>query len=101
LGDKEFYLLFLPLIYWCVDRRTGVRLLFLLLVSVFINSAAKVLVHQPRPFHYDSRVEQIVEAYGGGLPSGHTQNTMVLWWCCGDAWHIDSEINGFGFSLGF
>jgi membrane-associated phospholipid phosphatase len=81
LGDKEFYLLFLPLIYWCVDRRTGVRLLFLLLVSVFINSAAKVLVHQPRPFHYDSRVEQIVEAYGGGLPSGHTQNTMVLWGC--------------------
>jgi membrane-associated phospholipid phosphatase len=80
-GDKEFYLLFLPLIYWCVDRRTGVRLLFLLLVSVFINSAAKLLVDQPRPFDYDSRVKQIVEAYGGGLPSGHTQNTVVLWAC--------------------
>jgi membrane-associated phospholipid phosphatase len=78
-GDKEFFLLFLPLIYWCIDRRTGARLLFLLLVSVFINSVAKVFVNQPRPFHYDSRVKQIVEAYGGGLPSGHTQNTTVLW----------------------
>jgi membrane-associated phospholipid phosphatase len=79
LGDKEFYLLFLPLIYWCIDRRTGARLLFLLLLSVFINSAAKVFVHQPRPFDYDSRVKQIVAAYGGGLPRGHTQNTVVLW----------------------
>lgn len=78
-GNKEFFLLFLPLIYWCIDRRTGARLLFLLLVSVFINSAAKVFVNQPRPFHYDSRVKQIVEAYGGGLPSGHTQNTVALW----------------------
>lgn len=80
-GDKEFYLLFLPLIYWCIDRRAGARLLFLLLVSVFINSAVKVFVNQPRPFHYDSRVKQIVEAYGGGLPSGHTQNTVALWGC--------------------
>jgi len=78
-GNKEFFLLFLPLIYWCIDRRTGARLLFLLLLSVFINSVAKVLVNQPRPFHYDSRVKKIVEAYDGGLPSGHTQNTTVLW----------------------
>ena len=78
-GNKEFFLLFLPLIYWCIDRRTGARLLFLLLLSVFINSVAKVLVNQPRPFHYDSRVKKIVGAYDGGLPSGHTQNTTVLW----------------------
>ena len=78
-GNKEFFLLFLPLIYWCIDRRTGARLLFVLLLSVFINSVAKVLVDQPRPFQYDSRVKQIVEAYGGGLPSGHTQNTSVVW----------------------
>lgn len=80
-GNKEFFLLFLPFIYWCIDRRTGARMLFVLLFSVFINSAAKVLVNQPRPFHYDSRVKKIVEAYGGGLPSGHTQNTVVLWGC--------------------
>ncbi|UCG06434.1 MAG: phosphatase PAP2 family protein [Desulfobacterales bacterium] len=79
LGNEEFFLLFLPLIYWCIDRRTGVRLLFLLLFSVFIYSAAKVFLNQPRPFQYDSRVKQIVGAHGGGLPSGHTQNTVVLW----------------------
>ena len=79
LGDEEFFLLFLPLIFWCIDRRVGSRLLFLFLCSAFINSAAKVLVNQPRPFHYDSSVKQIVKASGGGLPSGHTQSTVVLW----------------------
>ena len=79
LGNEEFFLLFLPLIYWCIDRRTGSRLLYLFLCSVYINSVAKVLANQPRPFHYDSRVKQIVKASGGGLPSNHTQSTVVLW----------------------
>jgi hypothetical protein len=26
LGNLEFFLLFMPLIYWCIDRRMGARL---------------------------------------------------------------------------
>ena len=78
-GNEEFLLLFLPFIYWCVDRRAGARLLFLFLFSAYINSAAKVLANQPRPFDYDPRVKKIVSADGGGLPSGHTQSAVVLW----------------------
>lgn len=79
LGNEEFFLLFLPIIYWCVDRRAGARLLFLFLFSAYINSAAKVLANQPRPFNYDLRVKKIVPAGGGGFPSGHTQSAVVLW----------------------
>jgi hypothetical protein len=32
LGDKEFYLLLMPLVYWCINRRTGARLFVLLLI---------------------------------------------------------------------
>jgi len=79
LGDETFYLIFMPLFYWCIDRRTGARLFFLLLFSAYLNAAAKVLADQPRPFIYDPRVKAIVHAGGGGMPSGHTQNAVVVW----------------------
>lgn len=33
LGNEAFYLLFLPLIYWSIDRHTGAWLVILLLFS--------------------------------------------------------------------
>lgn len=79
LGDETFYLLFMPLVYWCIDRRTGARLLFLLLFSAYLNETAKALAGQPRPFAYDQRVRPISHAVGGGMPSGHTQHAVVIW----------------------
>jgi len=79
MGNAGFYLLFLPLIYWCVDRRRGARLAILFLFSIYLNSIAKALAQQPRPFQYDSAVKKIVDAKGGGFPSGHTQGTVVVW----------------------
>lgn len=79
LGNLEFFLIFMPLIYWCVDRRTGARLLVLFLISAYVNDIAKVIVDQPRPFQYDDRVRALVHASGGGLPSGHTQSAVVVW----------------------
>ena len=79
LGDETFYLLFMPLVYWCFDRRRGARLFILLLLSAYVNAIAKLLADQPRPFSYDKRVRAIVPAGGGGLPSGHTQNAVVVW----------------------
>jgi membrane-associated phospholipid phosphatase len=79
LGDEEFFLIFLPFFYWCVDRRTGVRLLVVFLISAYLNSAIKIMADQPRPFEYDSRVKAITTATGGGFPSGHTQSAVVLW----------------------
>jgi undecaprenyl-diphosphatase len=79
LGNLEFFLICMLLIYWCLDRRLGARLLILFLISAYINSVAKVIADQPRPFHYDSRVKALVHADGGGLPSGHTQSAVVVW----------------------
>ena len=79
LGDLEFFLICMPLIYWCVDRRIGARLLVLFLISAYLNTIAKVMACQPRPFQYDTRVKALVHAGGGGLPSGHTQSAVVVW----------------------
>jgi len=79
LGNEGFYLLLLPLIYWCVDRGHGARLAILLVFSTYMNSVSKALAHQPRPFQYDPAVKKIVGAGGGGFPSGHTQGAVVVW----------------------
>ncbi|MFH1242035.1 MAG: phosphatase PAP2 family protein [Pseudomonadota bacterium] len=79
MGGKEFFMLLLPLVYWCVDRRIGMRLIVLFLLSGYINLVAKALADQPRPFQFDHQVEQLYRAWGGGFPSGHTQNSIVVW----------------------
>ena len=79
LGDKEFYLLLMPLVYWCINRRAGARLFMLLLFSACLNEGAKLLADQPRPFNYAPRVIKFVHEDSGGLPSGHTQSAVVVW----------------------
>ena len=79
LGDEEFFLVALPLIYWSINRSVGVRLMVVFLLSGLVNQVAKHLAAQPRPFAYDSRVVGIVDAEGFGLPSGHTQSAVVVW----------------------
>ncbi len=78
-GDEMFFLLFLPLVYWCLDRRTGARLTLLFLISAYINAAVKVIAGQPRPYQYNITVWAYSEVGMGGFPSGHTQNAVVVW----------------------
>ena len=79
LGEEIFFLLLLPLMYWCVDRHIGARLAIIFLFSAYLNAFAKMLASQPRPFLYDDRVLKLFHAEGGGFPSGHTQNAVVVW----------------------
>lgn len=79
LGDEQFILLALPILYWLIDRAMGLRAGVLLAFSAYINSLTKVLVGQPRPFTYDARVQQLTAASSEGFPSGHTQLTVTLW----------------------
>jgi membrane-associated phospholipid phosphatase len=90
LGSQTWFMLLLPVFYWCGDRPTGRDLLLLFLLSALINSAAKDLLGQPRPFDYDPLVRKLEAAAGGGLPSGHTQNAVVVYgflaWRFGKPW---------------
>lgn len=79
MGGEVFFLIFFPLIYWCLDRRIGIKLMILFFLSTYLNAIVKVIADQPRPFEYDPRIKQLVEAEGGGLPSNHTQSAVVVW----------------------
>jgi membrane-associated phospholipid phosphatase len=78
-GEELFFMVFLPLIYWSVDRSTGGRLLVFFLLSAWVNSALKSLAADLRPYQYDNRVKAVQRVSGWGFPSGHTQLSATVW----------------------
>ncbi len=75
LGDEKFYLVFLPLVYWCFDKRLGIRLALLVLASDTINLWCKWAGGLPRPD--PTKVRYVTSQGGPGFPSGHTQSVTV------------------------
>lgn len=78
MGEEEFFLVLLPLIFWCIDFAAGARLVVVLLLSTYVNSGLKDVFQHPRPFDLDPTVK-LTEAEGYGLPSGHSQSAVVVW----------------------
>ncbi len=78
MGEEEFFLILLPLIFWCVDFAVGARLAFAFLLSPYVNTVLKDLFAHPRPFELDPTVK-LHDAEGYGLPSGHSQSAVVVW----------------------
>ena len=76
LGSEGSYLLLLPILIWCLDKRLGVRVALLVLFSAYLNDALKALVQSPRPD--PEIVRWVVSAHGWGFPSGHAQTTTAL-----------------------
>jgi membrane-associated phospholipid phosphatase len=79
LGNKEFYLLVLPIVYWCVHRQTGMALGYASLLSAWLNDLVKHLFKIPRPEAFDARVRVLAEETIPSFPSGHAQNAVVNW----------------------
>ena len=77
LGTEFCYLALLPLIYWCVDKRRGLRIGTLIFLSTVVNLRLKLAFAQPRPYDLDPSVGMAKESTFG-LPSGHAQATAVL-----------------------
>jgi len=76
LGQQEFFLLVLPFIYWVVNKSLGVRLAFVLLSGAYLNNWLKDLFWTPRP--KSPPVARLVEETTLAFPSGHTQNSTVV-----------------------
>lgn len=79
MGNEEFYLLIAPALFWCIQPNLGLRLGIYLMLSASVNSIAKILLHTPRPYWYDSRIRAFTIESSFGLPSGHAQNSVVVW----------------------
>jgi membrane-associated phospholipid phosphatase len=79
LGQIEFYMLFIPALYWCWDSSLGLRVVLMLTLSVGLNEALKIGFHDPRPYWISQRIDALSSDPYFGLPSGHAQHSMGLW----------------------
>lgn len=77
LGNELFYLILLPLVYWCVDKGLGARLAYISLMTAWVNSLLKFLFVIPRPS--DPRIRTPLPETSPSFPSGHAQNAVVNW----------------------
>jgi len=77
LGYEEFYLVVLPLIFWCIDKRIGAGLGYLSMLSVWLNSVIKYRFCIPRPS--DPRCYVPLPETSPSFPSGHAQNAVANW----------------------
>jgi membrane-associated phospholipid phosphatase len=74
----RYYLFMLPILIWCIDFRTGSRVLLWMAFTLFVNSLLKDAIGQPRPFQMDAQIISDGEE-GYGLPSGHAQLVVIYW----------------------
>lgn len=78
LGQQEFFLVLIPIVFTLVSPRAGTRLALVLLIGYAVNSTAKVAFHLPRPYWVDTRVAALATEVNYGLPSAHAQ-TIAVW----------------------
>ncbi len=79
LGDEIFFLLLIPLLFWCVNPRLSIQVGLVLILSTTLNTTFKLLFAGPRPFWYSPAVRALTAETSFGIPSGHAQNTVSLW----------------------
>jgi len=83
-GDKEAYLVILPIVYWCIDAKVGRRMSLLVLSSLGLNTFLKYVVAIPRPDA--AKVSRLVVEITPAFPSGHAQGTSTLWGYLATQW---------------
>jgi membrane-associated phospholipid phosphatase len=79
LGTEDFFMLVLPIVYWCFNTTLGMQLAVALMLSNSFNSFFKDALHGPRPYWYSSTVQGLAAETSFGVPSNHTQSATVIW----------------------
>ena len=79
LGSENFFLVFLPLIYWSVDAALGIRIGFIMFAGASLNQYFKMPLHGSRPYWVSTDVRALASETGFGIPSGHAEIGAGLW----------------------
>ena len=79
LGYESFYLVVMPLFYWCIDSMIGARLAFMLVLTGGLNEILKIAFHAPRPSWVSTDLKVSHPETNFAFPSGHAQNAASFW----------------------
>lgn len=74
LGEDEFFMVFIGVILWCVNKRLGFWTTVMLLTSGIYRGVIKELTFLERP-----PLEGVIHPPDTAFPSGHTLTTITVW----------------------
>jgi sphingosine-1-phosphate phosphatase 2 len=75
IGSQPVFLFISLLIFWCYERKMGIRVIYVILFSGYIALLAKTLFGMPRPPEYLHKVTE----NDFGFPSGHVLVSTGFW----------------------
>lgn len=75
LGNDAFLCLFLPVLYWCWRKRSGLYLILLVLLAGYLTFLIKGFIAWERP----PTNLWLVDAHGYTFPSSHAALAVVIW----------------------
>lgn len=78
-GQEEFFIIFLPFFYWCIDTNSAISIALMLFISNTLNSFLKFTFQAPRPYWIDTNVKAFASESSFGFPSNHAQISTSLW----------------------
>ncbi len=88
LGDTLPILIIIILLYYTINKEFINKVIYVLIFSAHLNTVAKIIFHNPRPFQYDIKYQKITNVFGmettwsaGGysFPSGHSNTQGAFW----------------------
>ena len=83
LGGETLFMLFMLVVFWCVDKNKGYFLMLLCFTGTAVNQMLKITFCIPRPWVLDPSFEIVESARAGAtgfsFPSGHTQNAVAAY----------------------
>jgi membrane-associated phospholipid phosphatase len=79
LGSENFFLIFMPLVYWSIDSALGIRLWFITMAGAILNQYFKMPMHGSRPSWVSTNLRALASETGFGVPSGHAEMGIGLW----------------------
>lgn len=85
-GEIYIPVLFMCFVYWCINKKSGVFIMFNYLFGFIANTFLKTTACIYRPWILDSRIKPLAEAIpaatGYSFPSGHTAGAVSTWGGC-------------------
>ncbi|MBN2878149.1 MAG: phosphatase PAP2 family protein [Clostridia bacterium] len=80
-AEETVLILFMCIVYWCISRENGYKLILSIIFASASSAALKLIFKVERPWIKDERIVPIRTETAGGysMPSGHTQTGASLW----------------------
>lgn len=79
LQTEEFFLIALPIVWWCVNKRVGAALAILFLSCDYLVRLVKIATGATRPYDLEPRIRNLDPQPDRSFPSAGMMDTTIFW----------------------